>query len=98
MMAALFNASRAFCLPAFLGLWLTGELTPLNAGQVILLQLVVNYASSWLYYHWVHSSQDKNQNQDAEPRPPPDCITALPMVGPLLSLLGDHGGFVRRLG
>lgn len=98
MMAALLNASSAFCLPVFLGLWLTGELTLLNAGQVILLQLAINYASSWTYYHWVHSSQDNNQNQDAEPRLPPDWITVLPKLGPLLSLLGDHGGFIRRIG
>lgn len=95
---ALLNASRAFCVPAFLCLWLTGELTILNAVQVILLQFIINYAFAWLYYHRVHSSQDKKQNQDAEPQAPPDYITVFPDVGPLLSIVWDHSGFIKRLG
>lgn len=90
-------ATKVFFFPTLLWLWVTGDLTIFNAGAVLFLQLLVNYAVALWLYTRVHQVQQK-QGSDDPPLIAPDYPSVIPFLGPLLSVLWDHGGFVRRLG
>lgn len=90
-------AIRAFYVPALLIFWIAGELTIFYAGAILGLQISINYALQWWQYYWIHQRQEK-ELQDGMPQIPPDYPTFVPIIGPLISILWDHGGFIRRLG
>lgn len=91
------SAIRIFCVPALLCLWITDELTLLNTFTILILQLLINYALTLSSYHYVHKIHEKGDH-DGQPQIPPNYPTFLPVLGPLLSLIWDHGGFIRRIG
>ncbi|TVY84387.1 hypothetical protein LSUE1_G000788 [Lachnellula suecica] len=90
-------AIRAFFLPALFCLWVQGEFTISNAGAIVVLQLFINYALRWCHYSWTHEAHEEQHRLDM-PQAVPDYPTFFPILGPLISILWDHGGFVRSLG
>jgi len=92
------SAIKAFFIPAFFSLWITHGLTIFNITGIISLQILINYALAWWHYSCVHFLQEKGEFQHGEPMIAPDYPALVPILGPIISVLWDHGGFVRRLG
>jgi len=89
---------KAFFLPAIFSLWIIHGLTIFNIAGIVVLQILINYALAWWYYSSLHLVQEMREFRLEKPRIAPDYPALIPILGPLISVLWDHGGFVRRLG